>query len=83
MTCLAPNGKPLVIHDHFDGSAHCRDCDGPCRLEGADLTVTHLVRSIFESAGAGHYHLSLMVRYALSDLGVPVDHFFRRVRGLI
>lgn len=29
-----------VIHDHFSGSAHCRECGGECKLTGSDRALT-------------------------------------------
>jgi hypothetical protein len=37
-----------MIHDHYDGSAHCVECGGPCRLVGSELALTRVVRAIFE-----------------------------------
>lgn len=31
------------VHDHFDGSFHCVECAGPCKLNGNDLLLTQLV----------------------------------------
>jgi hypothetical protein len=45
----------MVVHDHFDGSAHCVDCDGPCELSGDELHVTRLVRYVLEFAEAPHH----------------------------
>ena len=33
-----------MIHDHFDGSAHCVECEGQCRLTGDARTATELAR---------------------------------------
>jgi hypothetical protein len=48
----------VEIHDHFDGSAHCVECGGECRLTGSNLAVTSLVSDIMdhtERAGRGWY----------------------------
>jgi hypothetical protein len=39
-----------TIHDHFDGSANCVECGGPCQLDGSDLLATQLLRIGFEYA---------------------------------
>lgn len=39
----------MGIHDHFDGSAHCVECGGSCKLTGATLTLTQLVRALCEA----------------------------------
>lgn len=44
----------MEIHDHFDGTAHCVQCQGPCRLTGDDLAVTRLVRWTVEFAFVAH-----------------------------
>lgn len=41
-------GEAVVVHDHFDGSAHCVQCGGDCRLTGAERLLTDLVRSLLE-----------------------------------
>lgn len=38
----------MEIHDHFNGCAHCVECNGDCRLKGDDLKVTRLVRFVME-----------------------------------
>lgn len=43
-----------MIHDHFDGSAHCVECEGPCRLQGDDRLVTNLVRWVIEFSAVVH-----------------------------
>lgn len=42
--------EKAVCHDHFDGSAHCVECGGPCRLTGSEMAYTALVRSVFDCA---------------------------------
>jgi hypothetical protein len=37
-----------LIHDHFDGSANCVQCNGSCKLEDVRLMATELVRWMFE-----------------------------------
>jgi hypothetical protein len=44
----------MKIHDHLDGSAHCVECGGSCRLTGDDLEVTRLVRFITEYFAMSH-----------------------------
>jgi hypothetical protein len=44
----------MTIHDHFDGSAHCVECQGPCLLTGEDRTVTELARHIMEFFAYAH-----------------------------
>ena len=44
----------MTIHDHFEGRAHCAQCQGLCQLEGDDLAVTRLIRYQFESAYYAH-----------------------------
>ncbi len=69
----------VEIHDHFDGSANCIECNGPCRLKNADMVVTELVRWMFDrwargynSAGPDH-----MQRATLERAGVDIERFYR------
>lgn len=61
-------------HDHFEGSAHCIDCGGTCRLEGLALAYTALVRSLFESCE----HIPYRALAQLRTAGVRVDEFLKR-----
>ncbi len=77
----------MTIHDHFDGSAHCVECAGNCRLEGDDRAATNLVRAIFEYM-AYLSRLSVLSRTsligsALVSLGVDVPNFSRRATDTI
>ena len=36
------------VHDHFDGSGHCVECEGPCRLARSDLLLSQLIRYTME-----------------------------------
>lgn len=38
----------MTVHDHFDGSANCVECHGPCRLSGEACELTRLLRWILE-----------------------------------
>lgn len=38
----------MNLHDHFDGSANCVECKGPCKLKGQELLSTELLRMLFE-----------------------------------
>ena len=38
-----------IVHDHFEGSAHCVECKGYCRLAGDDRALTRFVRYVLEN----------------------------------
>jgi hypothetical protein len=44
----------VTVHDHFDGSAHCVECEGPCKLAGDALELTRMVRFVLEFFAYGH-----------------------------
>lgn len=71
-----------TIHDHFDGSAHCVECQGKCKLTGADLALTQLVRYMFAAwawslHGQKPNHMTCVV---LKDLGVDLDATLARAK---
>lgn len=70
-----------VCHDHFDGSAHCVQCGGECRLTGNDMAYTALVRALCESEV---YGTDVAIPYlAVNQLDrslVPLEGFRRRAR---
>lgn len=70
----------MMIHDHFEGSEHCVECEGNCRLTGDDLAVTTLVRYVFESAAWTHRHLGGLEAHGMECLGVEVRRFERRAK---
>lgn len=67
-----------TIHDHFDGSARCRECRGPCKLTGADLWATALVRAIFEGQALSGKPAAYYVLRELERGGINVTAFTRR-----
>jgi hypothetical protein len=42
----------MPIHDHFDGSANCVECEGACSLSGDARWLTEMVRWLL--AGRAH-----------------------------
>lgn len=70
----------VVVHDHFDGSAHCRECRGPCQLTGAERAYTELVRAVFEDLAWNGLPENLYLRGTLADAGVNFDYFLERAK---
>jgi len=68
-----------VVHDHFDGSAHCVECNGDCRLTGGNRLATQLVRYWFEQAAMQPvFWIAPCAMDSLGKVGVNVDHFRAR-----
>lgn len=61
------------IHDHMDGSAHCVECAVKCKLEGAEMVLTALVRWLLESESLGYGKLAYQPKKFLIEHGVDVD----------
>lgn len=38
----------MIVHDHFDGSAYCRECGGKCQLSQDEQAETAVVRYLLE-----------------------------------
>ena len=68
---------PAVCHDHFDGSAHCVECGGPCKLTGTEMAYTALVRMLFESTEFAKAKWVPGLSQ-LRDSGVPIEKFAER-----
>lgn len=69
----------MTIHDHFDGSAHCVECAGRCKLTGEDLAITEYIRFTMESlAHRGFTAVPIMWRQPLSDLGLSPQELLDR-----
>ena len=83
MAAGAAKGAGMKIHDHFDGSAHCSQCGGPCVLEGDDRAVTELLRSLFETAAYRQVPIpvTFIGREAIAKLGVDFNLFANRAAG--
>lgn len=71
---------PVPIHDHFNGSAHCVECEGDCRLDGGERLATNLIRWIFEQWASGNYMPSYILTCEIKDAGVDMEHFRRRAK---
>ena len=70
---------PIEVHDHFDGSAHCVQCGGPCKLTGALLFFTQLTRWLFECEVFQNRPLALgLMGQTLADAGVNIPAFKKR-----
>lgn len=72
-------GNKPVVHDHFDGSAHCVECGGHCTLTGSDMAYTALVRALFEVDAMG-YPLAYYAEAQLTRAGVNVLNFRQRAK---
>jgi hypothetical protein len=38
----------MKIHDHFEGTEHCIECEGRCQLTGEDMALSEFLRNTFE-----------------------------------
>lgn len=69
-----------ICHDHFSGSWHCVECDGPCKLIGVDLAYTALVRSLFEAEALHGQRVAYMAQLQLEGAGVDVSKMRERAQ---
>lgn len=67
-----------VVHDHFDGSAHCVECGGDCMLKGSDFLATQLVRHLCEQAAVNDEPLVDYAANILRHAGLDVGAIMRR-----
>ncbi len=72
--------EKAVCHDHFDGSAHCVECKGPCRLIGTEMAYTALVRAVFDNAAFLGIAPPYSMTRQMEDSGVPVQNLWRRAK---
>ncbi len=69
----------MSVHDHFDGSAHCVECQGYCTLTGSDLHLTRVIRFALEQLAYAGYRPNQLLRESLEAAGVnDVEHFVAR-----
>ncbi len=61
-----PN-PPLLVHDHFDGSAHCVECQGECRLAGHELFSTQIIRELCSISLYNNRPLSTSLEMTIID----------------
>ncbi len=69
-----------IIHDHFNGSANCVECQGVCELTGGDQALTHLVRCLCEAWSFHGQKPNYMTCGALKDLGIDLDAALARAK---
>lgn len=67
-----------IVHDHFDGSAHCVECGGDCMLKGSDMLATQLVRQVCEQAALNDEPLIEYTANILRHAGLDVGSIMRR-----
>lgn len=70
----------MIIHDHFDGSAHCVECGGICSLTGDDVLATHLIRYLFEEWAVSGRYPNYLITKAVKDTGIDFEKFKRRAK---
>ena len=70
----------MNIHDHFDGSAHCIECAGPCRLEGEALLATKLIRFILEQWAVGYSTPNMLPTSTIKESGIDFENFKKRAK---
>lgn len=68
---------PVAVHDHFDGSAHCVQCGGECKLTGAERLATDLVRWHMRILARQKWTLDSSTRDSLEKFGVDVDALWK------
>ena len=69
----------MEIHDHFDGSSHCVECNGPCRLKDESLMLTRLVRYVFDlQASEGNKKPNGFLLVPFEYAGVDWRPFWKR-----
>jgi len=69
----------MIIHDHFDGSAHCVECSGHCALTGEARAVTEFIRFTLDRlAYLGFREVPHFERRAMIALGLNPDLFMER-----
>ena len=72
----------MTIHDHFDGSAHCVECKGPCKLTGDERAVTEFIRFTLERFSLnGWTRLPHFEERAITQLGLNPEHLMRRANA--
>jgi hypothetical protein len=66
-----------MVHDHFNGSAHCVECGGDCRLTGAERALTEMVRWRLEK----NPWLNLLERSTVESVGASVEKLIARAKA--
>lgn len=70
----------MTIHDYFDGTAHCEECGGPCRLDVEAVLTSNAIRHLSEALARAGYGPNMMIRDALQAFGVNVERYWDRAR---
>ena len=68
----------MTIHDHFEGSANCVECGGPCSLKGDERAVSDLIRFTLQTLSAHEMGVNPFIRSALRSLGVDPVRMYGR-----
>jgi hypothetical protein len=66
-----------AVHDHFEGSAHCVECEGPCALTGVERALTEMVRWRLERQP----WLTLMEVESLKNVGADPAKLVARAKA--
>ncbi len=69
-----------IVHDHFEGSAHCVECGGSCKQTGAERVLTNWARAAFEAESLypKRCRISWSLIRAMEESGVNVNKMRRR-----
>lgn len=68
------------IHDHFDGTEFCVQCNGRCKLDGLAMFASSMVRYAIYAAVQNNRSLPHMVKYSIREAGLDVDALMARCR---
>ena len=58
----------MDIHDHFEGTFHCIECRGQCRLTGESLRMTTFVRNVCEFLAYTDYWIPPQIEEQLRSM---------------
>jgi len=73
----------MTIHDHFDGQAHCVECEGECQLDPEAIRVSSLIRYLLEQMARECIKPNVLGKNALIELGVDPYHAWSRARDAV
>ena len=74
-----------MIHDWFDSSYKCADCNGPCTIEpnSPEYHLSMITRYALESLAAMNAQPNMLLRDALANAGVDVKRFTERANAAV
>ncbi len=73
---------PVAVHDLYDGTAHCVECEGPCDLAPAEFHLSQIIRYTLEYCAIQGHQPNMLLRGAIKEAGADFERHWKRAQRI-